>query len=160
MFRTFRARLIITVIALIGLTAGAVGVVSYVLVRNSLRNQLIDDAVARAEFNVTVLATTDQLAAGAGKADFETSGLSDRFLLRGSGGVYVEFPADEPFASSLSLLSAGDLISAELREIIGNGSFGYEFVTVDQTPSLVVGGRRPPTAPPSAPCWPWPSSSM
>jgi two-component system sensor histidine kinase MtrB len=146
-FRTFRARLIITVIALIGLTAGAVAVVSYVLVRNSLRNQLIEDAVARAEFNVTVLATTDQLAADAGKADFEASGLSDRFLLRGSGGVYVEFPADDPFASSLSLLSAGDLISAELREIIGNGSFGYEFVTVDQGPSLVVGGRRPPAGP-------------
>ena len=47
----------------------------------------------------------------------------------------------------MSLLSAGDLISTELREIIGGGSFGYEFVTVDETPSLVVGGRRPPAGP-------------
>jgi two-component system sensor histidine kinase MtrB len=146
-FKSFRARLIVTVIALIGLTAGTVAAVSYVLVRNSLRNQLVDDAVARAEFNVTVLATPDQLSDAATKAEFEASGLSDRFLLRGSGGVYVEFAADEPFASSLSLLSAGDLISTELREIIGGGSFGYEFVTVDETPSLVVGGRRPPAGP-------------
>ena len=147
MFKTFRARLIVTVIALIGITAGTVAVVSYVLVRNSLRNQLVEDAVARAEFNVTVLATSDQLSDDATKAEFEASGLSDRFLLRGSGGVYVEFPADEPFASSLNLLAAGDLISTELRGIIGEGSFGYEFVTIDQSPSLIVGGSRPPSGP-------------
>jgi len=48
--------LIATVIGLIGLTAGLVAVSSYVLVRNSLRSQLVDDSVARAEFNITVLA--------------------------------------------------------------------------------------------------------
>ncbi|MGA9596284.1 MAG: hypothetical protein WBV06_09010, partial [Acidimicrobiia bacterium] len=66
MFRSFRARLIVTVIALIALTAGSVGALAYFLVRQSLRDQLLGDAVSRAEFNITVLASTDQLPDGAG----------------------------------------------------------------------------------------------
>ena len=74
--------------------------------RNSLRSQLVDDSVARAEFNITVLAAPDQLAADAGAAEFEASGLTDRFLLRGSSGVFVEFADGETFASSLALVAA------------------------------------------------------
>jgi two-component system sensor histidine kinase MtrB len=147
MFRSFRARLIATVIALIAVTAGFVAVASYVLVRTSLRAQLVDDAVSRAEFNITVLATGDQLPANAGRAAFEESGLADRFLLRGSGGVIVDFPNGEVFASSLGLLAAQDLLSTELRGIIARGVFGYEFLTVEGIPTLVVGGRRPPAGP-------------
>ena len=72
------------------------------------------------------------------------SGLADRFLLRGTDGVYVEFSDGESFASSLGLLAADDLLSAEVRRIVGEGRYGYEFLTVDESPTLVVGGRRPP----------------
>ncbi|MDH5373842.1 MAG: HAMP domain-containing protein, partial [Acidimicrobiia bacterium] len=147
MFRSFRARLIVTVIALIAITAGFVAVLSFVLVRSSLRTQLVDDAVARAEFNITVLASTDQLPTEAGRDEFEKSGLADRFLLRGSGGVYVEFSDGENYASSIGLLSADTLLSSELREIIRQGGFGYQFLTIDDSSTLVVGGRRPPSGP-------------
>ncbi len=147
MFRSFRARLIVTVIALVAVTAGFVGGLSYVLVRNSLRSQLIEDAVARAEFNITVLASTEQLPAGAGREEFEASGLSDRFLLRGTGGVFVEFPDGDTFASSLGLLDAGDVISPDLRAIIEDGAFGYQFKTLGESPALIVAGRRPPGGP-------------
>ncbi|MCJ7725418.1 MAG: HAMP domain-containing histidine kinase [Acidimicrobiia bacterium] len=146
MFATFRARLIITVIALVGITAGFVAALAFVLVRQSLRDQLIDDAVARAEFNIAVLATEEQLPADAGRAEFEASGLADRFLLRGSGGVYIEFETDR-FASSLALLGASDLLSDELRRIVARGEFGYEFLAFEEGPALVVGGRRPPSGP-------------
>ncbi len=144
---SFRARLIATVILLIGLTAGAVAVVSYILVRDSLRDQLVVDSVARAEFNITVLATSDQLPADAGRDEFAASGLADRFLLRGIGGAFVEFPDGDTFASSLSLVNADAVVSDELRQIVEDGRFGYEFLTVGDEPTLVVGGRRPPDGP-------------
>ncbi len=146
MFTSFRARLIATVIALVAVTAGFVAALAYVLVRDSLRDQLVDDAVARSEFNIGVLASDEQLPGNAGRDEFEASGLVDRFLLRGTGGVYIEFET-ETFASSLALLGIGELVSAELREIVGRGEFGYEFLTVDEEPTLIVGGRRPPSGP-------------
>ncbi|MBT8199524.1 MAG: HAMP domain-containing histidine kinase [Acidimicrobiia bacterium] len=147
MFKSFRTRLIATVIALIGLTAGLVGVVSFVVVRSSLRSQLVDDSVARAEFNITVLASTDQLPADAGRAELEASRLTDRFLLRGTDGVFIEFPDGDQFASSLGLLSAGGILSSEMRQIVASGRFGYEFLSLDGVPTLAVGGRRPGTGP-------------
>ncbi len=147
MFGSFRARLIATVIALVGLTAGFVAVTSFVLVRNSLRGQLVEEAVARAEFNITVLASTDQLAADAGRDEFQASGLVDRFVLRGTDGVYVEFANGESFASSLGLLAADDLLSPKIRGIVERAEYGFEFLTVEDTPTLAVGGRRPPSGP-------------
>ena len=147
MFRSFRARLIATVIALVAVTAGAVAIASFVLVRNSLRGQLIDDAVARAEFNITVLSSVDQLPADADRQTFEASGLADRFLLRGTGAVYVEFSEGDSFKSSLGLLTAGAELSGELRDIVADGDFGYEFLSINEQPALVVAGRRPPTGP-------------
>ena len=147
MLRSFRARLIFTVIALVAVAAGGVASLAFVLVRDSLRRQLIDDAVARAEFNITVLAAADPLPAGAGKDEFEATGLADRFLLRGTGGVYVEFAEDDPFASSLGLLATGELLPEEVRRTVADGHFAYTFVTVDGGSSLIVGGRRPPGGP-------------
>lgn len=148
MFSTFRARLIATVILLVAVTAGTVGALSYVLVRDSLRDRLVDDAVARSEFNIAILASEEQLAADAGRAEFEASGLADRFLMRGIDGVYVEFPAGgDAFASSPSLVGSGDLVSPELRRFVQRGDFGFEFLEVDGAPTLVVAGRRPPAGP-------------
>ncbi len=147
MFRSFRARLIVTVIALIALTAGSVGALAYFLVRQSLRDQLLGDAVSRAEFNITVLASTDQLPDGAGPQEFADSGLVDRFLLRGTGGVYVEFPDGETFRSGLGLLDAAVLISPQVRTVVAAGDYGYQFLDVDGEPTLLVAGRRPPSGP-------------
>jgi two-component system sensor histidine kinase MtrB len=146
-FRSFRARLIATVIALIALTAGTVGVVSFILVRDSLRNQLVTDAVARADFNINTLASPEQLPATAGREEFEASGLADRFLLRGTGGVYVDFGDGKTSASSLNLLGVDSLLSSELRQVVERGEFGYEFLEVADAPNLVVAGRRPVSGP-------------
>ena len=147
MFSSFRSRLIATVIVLIAVTAGFVAVLSYVLVRNSLRDQLVADAVTRAEFNVTVLASSEQLAPDAGRVEFEESALADRFLLRGAGGVYVKFADGDSYASSLELLATDELLSTELQQIVDQGEFGYEFLEATDTPTLVVAARRPPAGP-------------
>jgi two-component system sensor histidine kinase MtrB len=125
---------------LIALTAGSVAALAYYLVRESLRDQLVTDAVSRAEFNITVLASTEQLPQDAGLAEFEESGLVDRFLLRDTGRVYVEFGDGDTFG-------AGHLISDTVREVVDRGEYGYEFVDLGEEPSLVVAGRRPPDGP-------------
>jgi signal transduction histidine kinase len=147
LLKSFRSRLIATVIGLIAVTAGLVAVSSYALVRNSLRSQLVEDSVARTEFNITVLATPDQLPPDASASEFEASGLTDRFLLRGSSGVFVEFADNDTFSSSLGLVAADELVSAELQALVAGGNYGYEFIDLDGDPTLVVGGRRPPTGP-------------
>lgn len=147
MFRSFRARLVATVIALVAITAGSVAVLSYVMVRDTLRDQLVGDAVARADFNINVLASTEQLSAAPSREEFETSGLLDRFLLRGTGGVFVNFPDSDSFASSPGLLNADELFSLDLVAILERGEFGYEFLEVEDAPTLVVGGRRGPGGP-------------
>ena len=147
MFASFRGRLIVTVIALIGVTAGFVAVLSFALVRNSLRSQLVEAAVSRAEFNITVLASPDQLPSDAGREAFEASGLVDRFLLRGTDDVYVEFAQGETYESSLLLLGASEFLSPDLRQLVQLNQYGYQFLSVDDEPTLVVGGRRSPTGP-------------
>lgn len=145
MFGSFRWRLAATVIALITVTALVVAAVSYWLVRNSLRDQLVEDSVARAEFNITVLAATELLPADAGSTEFEASGLADRFLLRGTDGVLVRFGNGEVFASSANVLSSSEHLSDELQAIVAGGDFGYQFLDMDD--ALVVAARRPPSGP-------------
>ncbi len=144
----FRTRLSITVVALVVATAAIVAVLSYVLVESSLRRQLVDAAIAQAEFNIGVLASQEVLPSGAQRTEFEQSLLADRFLQRGSQGVYVEFSgSDDPFASDFSLVDAGSLLDRRLRDLVAAGRYGYEYVAVGGESRLVVGGRRPPLGP-------------
>ncbi len=144
MFRSFRTRLAFTIVLLVGTTVVLVGVLAYALVERSLRNQLATDAVEQAEFNIGVLASSDVLPAGAGRFEFEQSGLADRFALRGSDGVYVEFGGgSDSFASELTLIDVGERLPQDLRSLVATGRLGYAYSEVGDEPFLVVGGRRP-----------------
>ncbi len=148
MIRSFRARLVVTVIALVAVTAAALSVGAYLLVRRSLRAQVVDDALARAQFNVGVLADAEVLPTGAGRPELEASGLVERFLLRGTDGVFVEFPSGgESFASELALVDTPELVDAALRRLVDEGILAYQFLDVAGEPTLVVAARRPPAGP-------------
>jgi two-component system sensor histidine kinase MtrB len=143
----FRRRLTLVVMGLVAVTVILVASVSFVLVRASLRSQLVDAAAARAEFNIGVLASEDLLPPRSDRAVFEASGLAERFLFRGTNAVYVEFGNDDPYYSSIGVLSVPELLSDEYREIVASGEVAYEFVDVGELPSLVVGAIRPPDGP-------------
>jgi len=140
----FRTRLTATLIALVALTAGATGVFAYVLVRDSLRDRLIEDAVARSEFNVAILASHQGLDPSFRADQFEASDLADRFLLGGAEGYYIEFEGGESVASELGLLRTAELLSDELRDILDRGEIGYEILTIDDAATLAVGFRPRP----------------
>jgi two-component system sensor histidine kinase MtrB len=143
-FRSFRTRLAVTIVVLVGVTVVLVGILSYALVERSLRNQLATDAVEQAEFNIGVLASSDVLEPGTGRFEFEQSGLADRFALRGSDGVYVEFDGGvDSFASDLTLIGIGDRLPGDLRGLVASGRLGYAYTEVADEPFLIVGGQRP-----------------
>lgn len=147
MLRSFRSRLVATVIALVAVTALLVGGLGYLLVQRSLRSQLVDDAVARTRFNVTELATTEVLAAGADREQFDASGLLARFVLRGTEGVFVDFGDGDPFVSSPRLDDAPDRLDPELVALVDSGEIGYQFTELGEEPVLVVGVARPGVGP-------------
>jgi signal transduction histidine kinase len=148
MLRSFRLRLSIAIVLLVAFTAAAVAAVSLTLVERSLRSQLVDDAVAQATFNIGVLADEEQLPRDAGADEFEASGLAERFQLRGSDGVYVEFDGDiDVFTSSLALVDVGEVLPEGLRRLVADGRIGSAFVEVAGEPFVVVGGRRLPAGP-------------
>ncbi|CAN5483011.1 HAMP domain-containing sensor histidine kinase [soil metagenome] len=147
MLRSFRSRLVATVIALVAVTALLVGGLGYLLVERSLRSQLVDDAVARTRFNVTELATTEVLPADADREQFAATGLLPRFVLRGTDGVFVDFGDGEPFVSSLDLVEVPSRLSPELRALVESGEIGYQFAALDGEPVLFIGARRPDIGP-------------
>jgi two-component system sensor histidine kinase MtrB len=138
----FRTRLTAALIALVALTAGATGVFAYVLVRDSLRDRLVEEAIARSEYNLAILSSNQGLDPAFRPDQFEASGLADRFF--GAEGYYIEFEGGGRVASELGLLGTAELLSDELREILDRGEIGYEFLTIDDAPALAVGFRPRP----------------
>lgn len=139
---SLRRRLTLTLIGLVAATAALVGTISVVLVERSMRSQRVADAVASAEFNLTVLAPAAGLSAAPDAAEVDASGLLTRFLSRGTDGVWVEFAGGERLATP----GLGQVeVSDELRRLVAAGDLAYEFS--EDGPTLVTAGRLPPDGP-------------
>lgn len=139
-----RRRLIWVLIALVALTVATIGTLSVVLVDRSLRAQRVADAVSSAQFNLTVLAPAVGLPSPPDPATVEASGLLDRFLRRGTDGVWVEFEDGQRLATA----GLGEVaVSADLRNLVSGGELAYEFTESAQGQVLVTAGRLPPDGP-------------
>jgi two-component system sensor histidine kinase MtrB len=139
----FRRRLTLVVIGLVAATVVVLTATSYLLVRASLRNQLIDDATSQTQFNVGVLASAALVPDGAGRADFERAGLAERFEIRGAEGVYVDFGDGDPYASDLAFLDAPAIVGPEFQGLVADRQLAYRFVAVKGSPYLATGTDQP-----------------
>jgi signal transduction histidine kinase len=125
-----RRRLAIAFALVAGLTAGALAVSSYFLVRETRLRDSVDAAVQQTRFNLELARelppdsdSEELLAAYERRGDFETAGrLGER-----------------DFSSSLSV--ARSQVPAELRRLVEGGQIAYQRTTVAQTPYVVAGGR-------------------
>ena len=81
--RGIRARLTVTLVALVALTAALLGAGAYLFVENSLRTQAVTDAAAQARFDLTVTIPNRSLPPVPTRADLLDSDLLQTFLLRG-----------------------------------------------------------------------------
>jgi two-component system sensor histidine kinase MtrB len=135
-----RARLAITLVALIAVTVAAIGVGVYAFVDTSLRARLIADARQQVDYNLAVLlpgANPRPVDAGT----FEDSGLPTAFALRGAGQVIADFGDGAPLEPA-DLPGALGAISPELRAIVASDQLGFAWQELGDKSVLVVGGRQ------------------
>ena len=136
--RGVRSRLTVTLVALVALTAGVLGLGSYAFVDASLHDRFLRDRADQARFDLAVLAPA-VLRPGASQADVESSGLLETFGQRGVEDTIVD-TRDDPRPELLALVPT-------LRAVVGRGELGFEWLTIGGAPKLVVGGSMSPEGP-------------
>jgi two-component system, OmpR family, sensor histidine kinase MtrB len=146
--RGVRGRLTVTLVALVVLTAGVLGIGSYLFVDNSLHQRLLDQAKSEAQFDLSVLIPS-RLGPNPTIPELE-SRLVPTYTARQVGLVVDSGKGAEPFVRPLFQLGSPDAVLsslAPLRAIVARGDIGYQWVRLGDRTRLVVGGRLPPTGP-------------
>ena len=135
-----RARIALTLVALVAVTVAAIGVGVYVFVDTSLRGRLLADARQQVDYNLSVLLPgADPRPVDA--RSFEASGLPTAFALRGATRVIADFGDGTPYEPD-DLPGAMGQLSPELSGIVEGGQLGYAWQPLDGAPVLVVGGHQ------------------
>jgi len=143
MIRGVRARLTITIVALVVLTAAVLGIGSYLFVDSSLHRQALDDAGAQARFDLSVIAPSRLTAA---PTRDEVAKLAQDFTFRGLDTI-IDAGPNKPFSSPSSLAGTLETLPAGLLQLVDQGQIAYAWLTVGGRPSLVVGGRSSGSGP-------------
>lgn len=144
-----RARLTITLVALVALTAILLGVGSYVFVDRTLHQQFLDAAAAQARFDLSVTVPDAGLPPQPGPDDIADSLLLQTFQRRGVEAV-VDLGEDGAAISNEALGEAQAVLGrlpADLTAQVEDGQLAYAWTTVGGRPSLVVGGQAQPSGP-------------
>jgi len=135
-----RARLAITLVALVALTAILLGAGAYVFVETSLHDQALRDAAAQARFDLAVTIPNRGQPPQPSADDIVDSGLRQTFLQRGVDTV-IDTGDAEPVVSRPDLVGAAAAFPPDLAERVRAGELAYAWSTVAGRPSLVIGGR-------------------
>ena len=141
-----RGRLAIVLVALVALTAGVLGIGSYLFVDATLHQRILDDTVVQARFDLSVVAPS-RLATGASRADVLASGLLETFRLRGDVDAVIDLGDGDPLVSASDLSGLVATLPADVRALVDRGQIGYAWLSLPRGPVLVVGGRVPPRGP-------------
>ena len=126
---TFRRRLTIAFMLAVGISAAALAVGSYLVVRHNLLTDSVDSSTRQARRNLAIAPT--YLPGG-------TAALLAAYR-RGEGGFLTAgIRRGRPFSSGLQ--AGVRQVPADLRRIVGHGELGYERAQVAGDHYLVVGG--------------------
>jgi two-component system sensor histidine kinase MtrB len=137
--RGIRARLTVTLVALVALTAVLLGAGAYLFVDNSLHAQVLHDAATQARFDLSVTIPNRGLPRDSSPQDIVDSGLRETFRQRGVDTI-VDVPGG-PVVSREDLADVLPTLPADLRTRVDRGELAYAWVTLADRPSLVIGGR-------------------
>ena len=144
--RGIRARLTVTLVALVALTAILLGAGAYLFVENSLHAQAIRDAATQAKFDLSVTIPDAGLPPNATRDDIVASHLLDTFHQRDIGVIFDLGPNGEAVAEP-DLPGVLPTLPADLHRRVANGELAYAWTTIAGKPRLVVGGRMAPSGP-------------
>jgi signal transduction histidine kinase len=140
--RGVRARLTLTIVALVILTAAILGIGAYAFVDARTHQQVLDDASTEAAFDLST--TIPERLPDRTLDGMIRSRLADTFKGRGVETI-VDFGDGTPFRSSPGL--DPEQLSSDVRRAVAAGQLAYQWTTLAGTPSLVVGGRLGPSGP-------------
>jgi two-component system sensor histidine kinase MtrB len=138
--RGIRARLTVTLVALVALTAVLLGAGAYLFVESSLHDQVLRDAAAQATFDLTVTVPDAGLPANPSTDQVVDSGLRQVFLQRGIDSI-IDSGGPTPVVSNQALDGVLPTLPADLVRRVRAGELAYAWTTVAGAPKLVVGGR-------------------
>ena len=138
-----RARLTVTIVALVALTAAILGVGSYLFVNASLHDQVLREADQQAQFDLSVLAPP-RLSNPPSLTEVEN--LSAALQSRGIQTV-VDIGTGDPYVSTSGLTGLVGRLPDAMRTSIDQGRIAFAWTSIGGTPSLVVAGRVARTGP-------------
>lgn len=141
-----RARLSITLVALVATTAILLGVGSYLFVDRSLHQQLLDAAADQARFDLTVTIPGAGLPPAPTRDDITDSGLLQTFQQRaidvvidlGSGGAAI---SNGDLGDAQAVV---DALPSDLTASVAAGQLAYAWTMVGPQASLVIGANAGP----------------
>ena len=136
-----RARLVVTLFALVAVTVAGIGLGVYAFVDASLRSAMVAEARRQADFNLTVLLPAE-VPLPTTAAGFAASGLPDAFRFRGDVETIADFGAGGVYISTPELADALGEIDPALRSIVAGGQLGYAWQELRGRSVLVVGGQQ------------------
>jgi signal transduction histidine kinase len=128
-----RRRLVIAFVSVAAISAGALAVTSYLLVREARLDGSLTTSAAQAREDLT-LATAITYA--------EAGGFVQAYEQRGSHAVLI-YPGERRVASDAQV---NPRIPAALRSLVRQGQLGYQRMDVAGLPYLVLAGRVPGSA--------------
>jgi signal transduction histidine kinase len=144
--RGIRARLTVTLVALVALTSALLGVGSYLVVDNRLRDQARENAANEAAFDLSVVAPKFGLGPNPTADAIVESGLLQTFSGRGVTPIVDFGDGVDPIAPT-SVATTIPTLRATLAPIAAQGRLAYLWTTIGGNPSLVIGGRLQPAGP-------------
>jgi signal transduction histidine kinase len=127
-----RARLTVTLVALVALTAAVLGIASYVFVDVSLHDRVKDDAAIQAGFDLSVLIPS--VLAEPTRDAFNGSGLEET-VRRRNVDLVADFGDIEP--AFIQVLTPDFAAALDRNEI------AFQWTTLGDQPKLIVGGELP-----------------
>lgn len=140
MLRGIRARLTVTLVALVALTAILLGAGAYLFVETSLHDQALRDAAAQARFDLSTTVPDRGLPADPTRDDIIDSGLRQTFLQRTIDSI-IDVGSGDPVVSRTDLEGVLPTLPTDMRSKVDAGELAYTWTDVAGTPSLIVGGR-------------------
>jgi signal transduction histidine kinase len=143
---SFRRRLVVTFVGLVALTALLIGLGAYAFASLTLNQRLYDESRQQAAFNIGTL-SIELLSDTPTREEIEESRLAEAFFIRGGAETLIDFGEGDPYVSRFALSNALPVLSPELHRIVEEGGLGYQRLTIDGQPYLVMAGRRPSAGP-------------
>ena len=131
---SLRRRLTIAFLLVAGLSAAALAVASYAIVREARLSDSVDRSVEQSRFNLVL--ANETLSPDPSAQEIEQ--LLDAYERRG-GFETVGTTGTRRFSSSVSV--GIQEVPADLRAVVASGKVGYERLDVAETRYLIVGGK-------------------